>query len=372
MNRMRFSITLLSLVSALAMLSACGNSGGPQASTAGVPGFVNGRAVHPTIKLGRPYDVNGETYTPHFNPEYSEVGEASWYGPGFHGGQTANGEKFDAYAMTAAHRTLPLPSIVRVTNTRNGKSAIVRINDRGPFADDRIIDLSKAAAQKIDMIGSGVAQVKVEYLRAETESYIAQLQQGKSPQQIMIAQNESNTMRGDGWFDFISSAKAAEAPPRDPNAPMHMPVTSQQVPPPAATPQAAPAQAVARAETDHSYTRSPFDVLPQEERAPPPQLPVQDAKPVSVTPPSTADPPSVVGASSDLYIQLGAFSNPQNAELFRQKFASIAAATIQPVPPDNPSVYRVKLGPFRDYYTAESMLTKARENGAPDAQLVTR
>lgn len=370
---MRFHTTLLPLFSALLLLSACGSSQ-QQASTEGVPGFVNGRAVHPTVKLGKPYDVNGETYTPQFSPDYSEVGEASWYGPGFHGGQTANGEQFDAYAMTAAHRTLPLPSIVRVTNLRNGKSAIVRINDRGPFADDRILDLSKAAAQKIDMIGSGVAQVRVEYLQEETEAYIAQLQQGKSPQQIMVSQNEANANKqGSGWFDFISSAEAAESPKlpqRDPNTPIPAQGVSQPVPMPAPKSQAAATQAAPRKTVaEPRYTKSAFDVMEQDASTPRP-LSTQAVRDAAQTPPSTADPPRVVGASSTLYIQLGAFGNRQNAELFRQKFATLAAATIQPVPPENPSIFRVRLGPFSDYYTAESTLTKARETGAPDAQLL--
>ncbi len=103
-------------------------------------------------------------YYPAREDNYDQVGIGSWYGPNFHGRSTANGEVFDQNLMTAAHTTLPIPSIAEVTNLENGRSIIVRINDRGPFVDDRIIDLSRAAATELDYIGRGLAQVRVRYL----------------------------------------------------------------------------------------------------------------------------------------------------------------------------------------------------------------
>ncbi|WP_300542844.1 septal ring lytic transglycosylase RlpA family protein [Maricaulis sp.] len=117
-------------------------------------------------KVGNPYSVGGRTYRPHRNDRYDETGIASWYGPNFHGRPTANGEIFDQHLMTAAHTTLPIPSIAEVTNLENGRSVIVRINDRGPFVDNRIIDLSRAAATELDYIGAGLARVRVRYLGA--------------------------------------------------------------------------------------------------------------------------------------------------------------------------------------------------------------
>jgi len=113
----------------------------------------------------RPYVVHGKRY----HPTVVNVGDrfhgiASWYGPNFHGKLTSNGEHYNMWDMTAAHKTLPMNTIVRVTNRRNGKSAVVRINDRGPFVATRIIDLSKAAASKIGMIGTGTAPVTLEVL----------------------------------------------------------------------------------------------------------------------------------------------------------------------------------------------------------------
>lgn len=117
---------------------------------------------HPTM---RAYTVHGKRYYPHL----TRVGDiyrgiASWYGPDFHGKLTSNGEVYDMHAMTAAHKTLPISTVVRVTNLENGLSAIVRINDRGPFVDTRIIDLSNSAARKIKMIAKGTAPVRLEVL----------------------------------------------------------------------------------------------------------------------------------------------------------------------------------------------------------------
>lgn len=120
--------------------------------------------VEPVTRAGNknPYTVLGKTY--HLLPTakgYREVGTASWYGTKFHGRSTSNGEPYDMFAMTAAHKTLPIPAYVRVTNLENGRSAIVRVNDRGPFRDGRIIDLSYAAARKLGVYARGTARVEV-------------------------------------------------------------------------------------------------------------------------------------------------------------------------------------------------------------------
>ncbi len=112
------------------------------------------------VVLGRKYDVLDS------NVGYSAQGDASWYGSKFHGRRTSSGEPYDMYRMTAAHKTLPLPSYVRVTNLENGREVVVRVNDRGPFHSDRIIDLSYAAAVRLDIIGNGTAPVKLEALQA--------------------------------------------------------------------------------------------------------------------------------------------------------------------------------------------------------------
>jgi rare lipoprotein A len=115
-------------------------------------------------RVGAPYMVGGRVYVPHEDPNYDTVGLASWYGADFHGRETANGEIFDDNSITAAHPTLPLPSYVRVTNLSNGRSLIVRVNDRGPYAHNRIIDVSMRAAHLLGFTNRGLAWVRVQYV----------------------------------------------------------------------------------------------------------------------------------------------------------------------------------------------------------------
>lgn len=114
--------------------------------------------------VGKPYKVKGKWYRPKVQPNYNKIGIASWYGPAFHGRLTANGEIFDQHMPSAAHPTLPLPSYVRVTNQHNGRSIIVRVNDRGPFAHGRLIDLSSKTADLLDIKRKGTARVRVQYI----------------------------------------------------------------------------------------------------------------------------------------------------------------------------------------------------------------
>jgi len=134
------------------------------------------------FKIGNPYKVEGVTYFPKKNLNYDETGIASWYGPKFHGRLTANGEIFNQNNITAAHKTLPLPSAVKVTNLENGLSIIVRINDRGPFVNQRIIDLSSEAAKKILMKKKGTALVRVQLLRSESILLEKLAKKGKFPE----------------------------------------------------------------------------------------------------------------------------------------------------------------------------------------------
>ena len=115
-------------------------------------------------RVGKPYTVAGRTYTPEDNTHYSVVGLASWYGDDFHGRYTANGEIFDMNAISAASPTLPLPSYARVTNLDNRRSIVVRVNDRGPYVGDRLIDVSVKTAKLLGFYGKGITRVKVEYV----------------------------------------------------------------------------------------------------------------------------------------------------------------------------------------------------------------
>ena len=148
-------------------LSACASPAADtsaQATTTAQPDVVvQTEPLHKTANLS--YKVAGKRYQPTKKIEsFSQTGKASWYGPGFHGKKTSSGERFDMNTLSAAHRTLPIPSYARVTNLSNGKSVVVRINDRGPFHGNRVMDLSKAAAKELGFIHTGTANVKVEQI----------------------------------------------------------------------------------------------------------------------------------------------------------------------------------------------------------------
>ena len=137
-------------------------------------------------KLGKPYHMAGRLYVPKRMADYDVTGVASWYGKQFHGRLTANGERFDMNAIMAAHPTMPLPSYARVTNLENGKSIIVRVNDRGPYAHNRLIDVSRRAATILDFRHKGTAKVRVQYigdapLHGRDEQFIVASYQGTGP-----------------------------------------------------------------------------------------------------------------------------------------------------------------------------------------------
>ena len=153
-----------------------------------------------TYRVGKPYTVGGRVYVPEEDVNYREEGLASWYGDDFHGRLTANGEVFDMGSLTAAHPTLPMPCYARVTNLSNGKSLIVRVNDRGPYHGNRLIDVSNKAAELLEFKGNGVAHVRVEYVaRAPLEGsddrqLIATLRTGvpaPSPSLVRVASAHS-------------------------------------------------------------------------------------------------------------------------------------------------------------------------------------
>lgn len=143
-----------------------------------------------TYKIGNPYKIMGKWYYPKEDYNYSEVGMASWYGDDFHARTTANGEMFDMNSLTAAHRTLPLPSIVRVTNLENGRSLVLRVNDRGPYAKGRIIDVSKRASQLLGFHTQGTTKVRVEIMPKESKALKAAILGEELPAETEIVEQE--------------------------------------------------------------------------------------------------------------------------------------------------------------------------------------
>ena len=163
----------------------------------------------PIYKVGNPYKINGKWYYPAINYDYDEIGMASWYGPGFHGKKTANGEIFNQNIVSAAHRTLPLPSIVKVTNLDNGKVlSFVRVNDRGPFARNRIIDLSKEAAKQLGFVNKGVAKVRVEILEDESRKFVNELvKSNKNAKAAVVQEVEKKDLSVNSNKSFKSNNK---------------------------------------------------------------------------------------------------------------------------------------------------------------------
>ncbi len=176
-----------------------------------------------TYRVGKPYVVAGRTYVPEEDPNYRAEGLASWYGDAFHGRLTANGEVFDMTSLTAAHPTLPLPSYARVTNLANGKSVIVRVNDRGPYHGNRLIDVSNTAAKLLEFRDNGIGRVRVEYVgRAPLE--------GSDDRQLMA------TLRSGEPAPAPSNVRIASAHAFIPDLPPSRGVTRGDIPLPAGRP----------------------------------------------------------------------------------------------------------------------------------------
>ena len=158
---------------------------------------IKRKSIKPIYKIGNPYYINGIKYTPKEENNYIEEGIASWYGPNFDGKQTANGEIFDQYEISAAHKTLPLPSLLRVTNLENSRQIVVRVNDRGPFVGNRIIDLSYKSAQILGILEKGTATVRLELIDygphlLKNKSNVDIITKQKSYLQIGVFKNANN------------------------------------------------------------------------------------------------------------------------------------------------------------------------------------
>jgi rare lipoprotein A len=314
----------------LACLSACGSSGGK-----GGGGSVAQRGIY---KVGNPYKIDGVTYVPREEFDRIETGVASWYGPGFHGKSTANGEEYDQRDRTAAHRTLQMPSIVRVTNLENGLSTVVRINDRGPFARSRVIDLSRQAAEELDIVRNGTARVRIEQLRAESLAVreVAMGGGGPAEQHQALAQ-------------LASGRRGAPAAPA---APPKTEVAVVQPPPPAPAPAPPPAQ-------------------PQYQLQPQPQMVwTTSGSPTVASLASTAHASTAYTSSGGYYVQVGAFSSPENAERQRGAVRSYGSPEISQASSGGREVYRVRLGPYTTADAAGIVADRLKRSGYGDARVV--
>lgn len=266
----------------------------------------------PHRKVGKPYIVAGRWYAPSENASYDEIGIASWYGPSFHGRPTANGEIFNMNQLTAAHPTLPLPSLVEVTNLTNGRALTVRLNDRGPFAKDRIIDLSRAAAERLGFREKGTAEVRVRYLGP------------------------------------ASLAGGLVLEPRP-------------VPTPSLAPQSA---SLAPAGADAGAVRLTQVALRAEPIAIEPVVEPDPATPAPTTTP--------VGTELTPYlIQLAAYSSEDAAKRVLLSSSTIAPGFIEPVQTsDGSTLFRVRLGPLDGEAAVDAAMERAAAAGFADARLI--
>ncbi len=262
-------------------------------------------------KVGEPYQIQGAWYYPAADYGYEEVGVASWYGAKFHGRRTANGEVFDVNKVTAAHRTLPLPSLVEITNLDNGRTLTVRVNDRGPFANDRIIDVSRRGAELLGFLGAGTTKVRVRIL--EDESRVLAIE----------AQGKSNPA------DAVTQVTAA--------------------------PRGIVASESLAAPTGQAGPVSPAIVPPVASTAPRTQL-----APVNKPAPS----------ARRLYVQAGAFMNRNNAIRLQQRLTGVAPVRVIETPLSGRTLYRVRLGPAASREDANRMLARAAQAGVTNARVI--
>lgn len=320
-------------------------------------------------KVGQPYQINGRWYYPAYDPRYDRVGTASWYGDDFHGRPTANGEVFDKNLVTAAHPTLPLPSVVRVTNLDNGKSLELRVNDRGPFIDDRLIDLSQAAAQELGYEDRGLANVRVQFVRLADARGEPPLPMVARAAPVSPSPRPAPTMVADLTPPRASTpvlvsppirvAQLAEPPLR--TSPPVEPVTR-------ALP---PAEPPARAAT-LPWPAQPGRPLAAASAASarPAALPLASR---SVPPP---EPARVVPAAAPVLctlgpqlVQVGAFTDPGKARSAVIAVRELEAVRLEPVLVNGAAVARVRLGPVADRQTALVLLERVRRLGYTDAFL---
>ena len=335
------------------------------------PGHTPG--IKPHRKIGKPYLIENRWYYPAVDETYSEIGMASWYGPKFHGRPTANGEMFDMHAMTAAHRTLPMPSIVEVTNLKNNRTVRVRVNDRGPFAKDRIIDLSYAAAKALDFIDAGTTQVKVVYLwEADLELALTRLGDRKGMKRLMAdfrgrGRNREARLRDGGRVQVQSSAP-------DQYARRQLRRRNED----------AVAVLISNAVSNQAGAySSPLQSTPG--RNGPEPVPNFTSERVFVREPEFNPGPGNtyhpgVGSNQSQYdtplahgfhIQVGAFSDVNRAEQIRLSLSATAPAQLRPINlPAGGVVYRVTVGPFRDGVQARQHLNGLLQAGYSEAWVI--
>ena len=324
-------------------------------------------------RVGKAYQVRGKTYQPRFDPTHDEIGLASWYGDDFHGRRTANGEIYNMHAFSAAHKTLPLPSFVRVTNVKNGRSVIVRVNDRGPFHGDRVIDLSKRTAQVLDFQGHGVAKVRVTYVGAapldgQDDWLVTTVRSNGTP--IPPSQVAAPVP---GWAQHrVSQPSPVQAALADTLAPL-----------PAPRPRDEPVQLASLngfVPTASAVAKPSLTPLPHQQNALSTGAVVNAATPPIQTVSTPALPPPLApkdikasgsnGSSLVLSLNVGSFRDPSEAFRLRDQLANHGQAVVDPINLSGITLYQLRVSPLFGQAAADTALQDAKARGALGARLL--
>ena len=343
----RLAASLLLIASFAVGVASCrGGNGerlGERVIPLGQPVPKGGGVYH----IGDPYQVAGITYTPREDSRYDRVGRASWYGELFHGRRTANGEIYDMDRLSAAHPTLPLPVYARVTNLENGRTIVVRVNDRGPYARDRIIDLSRRSAEVLGFRTNGTADVRVKYLAraplSGDDSY------------------ERKYLASQGWAQFAANSKTKRR--------TESPIAVGSVP-----------------DADTLPAENPENLaFPWKEAAPPddgaavaPAEPGWQASPRWAPLPADAPtgaiprPAKAKSQARGLLIQAGSFKSKENADRASVALGGIAPVDIAPIDVGGETYFRVRVGPFSNSEAAESALSRVTKAGYQGAKIVMK
>lgn len=319
-------------------------------------------------KVGKAYQVEGQWYYPKVDIGYNERGLASWYGPNFHGKKTANGEIFDMTLVSAAHKTLPLPSVVRVTNLENGRSLIIRINDRGPFVRGRIIDLSKRAAELLGVTAHGTAMVQVRLLPEESRQ--AALAAGASAKDLLafgpVAPEASPSIPVSvETLAPAAGVTVAMAPPQQPANALATPPTyqaSSAAPLYQGASSTPPPYGGMTAVTRHNANEKRDTVRVIE-----PSAPIN----VATLPAREEVEQLPVDGRPNIFIQAGAFRDFVNANRLRARLTTLGhPVKVSQVYVTNQPFFRVRLGPLGNVEDADRALARVVDLGYPNAQIV--
>lgn len=333
--------TILLCMIGMSFLSACSESqyAAHVAKQINLPQDSPSKSIG-TFKVGNSYKIQGDRYYPAETYNHTETGTASWYGPGFDGKKTANGEVFDKNELTAAHRTLQMPSIIKVTNLENGRSAILRVNDRGPFAHERILDVSERAASILGFKHKGVAKVRIEVVADASKEVASIAKSGASTRGHEIAYNDPEHFEGDhgGYKGLQIPVSRPQSVPQIAVKPVVINDEVQIASVPSVQSEALGGNVVTQTNNVQSYN---------------PMLNQQ------------------IVPTGRLFVQAGSFSQEANALKFSNSLAKFGPSRVYMTKVNNQPFFRVRLGPYNNSAQAQQVIASLSQSGNNNAVIIT-